>query len=81
MRYRARTRGYELGVIEGILRSSQERYYDTGTLRHVAIGAHGPRLVMIPYERFETSIIPMTIHAISRQQITARVKSGRFVYE
>jgi hypothetical protein len=51
LQYRARTRGFELAAIEGILRSSRERYYDTSTLRHVVIGNHRGGLVMIPYEK------------------------------
>ena len=36
-------------------------------------------LVVIPYERSDNVVAPVTIHAITRQQIRFRVKTGRFV--
>jgi hypothetical protein len=33
---------------------------------------------MIPYEQTGDDIIPVTIHATTRQQVNFRLKSGRF---
>jgi hypothetical protein len=81
LKYRAETRGYDLGEIEDILRSSTERYLDTITNRMIAIGRHDKRLVMIPYEISKNFIKPVTIHATSRQQINFRLKTGRLKNE
>jgi hypothetical protein len=81
MKYRANLRGYDLSVIENILKYNEERYFDTVTGRYVVIGRHGKQLVMIPYEQDSDDIIPITIHATSRQQINFRLKSGRFSHE
>ena len=79
LKHRARSRGFDLAVIEHILRFSRERYFDTVTRRMVAVGRHGPRLVMVPYDQENDSIIPATIHATTRQQINFRLKTGRFI--
>ena len=81
MRYRARSRGYDLGQIEYIVRYSSERYTDTETERFVAVGRHDSTLVLVPYEVEENTITPVTVHAITRQQIRFRLRTGRFVYE
>ena len=78
--YRAKLRGYDLETIEKILRYSDERYFDVATNRIVAIGRHNGRIVMIPYERNEDTLTPITIHVITRKQVNYRLKSGRFVY-
>ncbi len=78
MKYRLALRGYDPAAVEHILRHSSERYIDTVTDRTVAVGRHGSVLVMVPYEMQGNSIIPVTIHATDRKQITARVNSGRF---
>ncbi|OGW03359.1 MAG: hypothetical protein A2889_08920 [Nitrospinae bacterium RIFCSPLOWO2_01_FULL_39_10] len=44
------------------------------------IGKHDDRLVMIPYEKHENKITPVTIHVTTRQQINFRFKIGRFKY-
>ena len=46
----AAARGFDLAKIESILRHSGERYLDTVTGRLIAVGRHGARLVIIPYE-------------------------------
>jgi hypothetical protein len=74
-------RGFELREIEDILRYSGERYLDTTTHCKIVIGKTGDRLVMIPYEQKEDSMIPITIHATSRQQIKFRLKTGRFTHD
>jgi hypothetical protein len=79
LRYRARTRGFDLARIEQLLRSASERYFDTVTRRRVVIGRHGSRLVMVPYDQEQNSITPVTIHATTRRQITFRLRTGRFV--
>ena len=79
--YRANLRGYNLEEIEKIIRYSDERYFDVATNRLVVVGKYDDRIVMIPYERFEDTLTPITIHVITRQQINYRLKSGRFIYE
>ncbi len=69
--------GFDLSPIEKIPRFSEERYYDTGTGHKVVVGRHGGLLVMIPYEQTGDDIVPVTIHATTRQQINFRLKSGR----
>ncbi len=76
---RARTRGFALAGLEQILRFTQERYFDTTTRRPVAIGRLEHGLVMIPYDHAGETITPVTIHATTRQQITARLRAGRFI--
>jgi hypothetical protein len=49
------------------------------TGRLVAIGRHVNLLVMIPNEREGGRVTPVTIHATTRQQINARLKSGRLL--
>lgn len=81
MKYRAELRGFELSKVENILRHSVERYLDTATQRLIVVGKHDDRLVMIPYEKHGNEIIPVTIHATTRQQIKFRLKTWRFAYE
>jgi hypothetical protein len=81
MRYRTELRGFDLGKIEDILRYSEERYFDTITQRLIVVGRHDERLVLIPYEKKKNEIIPVTIHATTRQQIRFRLKTGRFIHE
>lgn len=80
MVYRAKLRSYDLSEIERIVRTATERYLDTETRRMVAVGSHHGRLVMIPYEGAGTQLIPVTIHAIARQQIKFRLQTGRLDY-
>jgi uncharacterized DUF497 family protein len=81
IKYKAVSRGFELEQIEQILRYSEERYFDTATHRMIAIGKHDNRLVMIPYETDTDTIMPVTIHTTTRQQIKFRLKTGRFIHE
>ncbi len=81
LKYRAALRGFDLDRIEQIVKSSRERYMDTATSRRVAVGRCGRTLVLIPYELREDTMIPVTIHATTRQQIEFRLKTGRFVHE
>ena len=81
LQYRAELRGFDLTRLERIIRHSSERYFDTETERMIAVGRHNRQLVMIPYEMNEDNIIPVTIHAITRQQIRFRLRTGRFTNE
>lgn len=78
MKYRAKLRGFSLEKIEEILKHSSERYFDNETHRMIVVGKHDDRLVIIPYDEDGDTIVPVTIHAITRQQIKFRLKSGRF---
>jgi hypothetical protein len=49
LKYRAAIRGFDLDTIEKIAKSSQERYTDTATNRHVVVGRCGKTLVVIPW--------------------------------
>lgn len=62
LKYRAKIRGFKLAQLEYILRYSSERYYDTETRRFVVVGKHQDKLVIIPYEKNESMIIPVTVH-------------------
>jgi hypothetical protein len=77
--YRVTGRGFDLELIENILRFSSERYYDVETDRAIVVGKHGEQLVLIPYEQSKNTITPITIHATTRQQIRFRLKTGRFI--
>ena len=81
LNYRAELRGLDLNELERIIRYSSERYFDTETSRNVAVGHHAVQLVVIPYEVAGEIITPVTVHAVSRQQIRFRVRTGRFTYE
>ena len=81
LQYRAELRGFALAEIERIIRHSGERYLDTETRRIVVVGRHHKQLVMIPYETAEDNIIPVTVHAVTRQQIRFRLQTGRFTNE
>jgi len=77
-KHRARLRGFDLASIEQIVQFSEERYFDTATQRKVVVGRHGNRLVMVPYEQEGEAMTPITIHSTTRQQITFRLRAGRF---
>ncbi len=78
LKHRARVRRFDLAIIEQIVQFSEERYFDTVTQRMVAVGRHGNRLVMIPYEQEGETMTPVTIHATTRQQVALRLRTGRF---
>jgi hypothetical protein len=80
MRYRARLRGYDLAKIENIVRYSNERYLDSVTGRRIVVGRHDSTLVMIAYEESEGVMTPITVHAMTRQQINSRLRTGRFTH-
>ncbi|MCK6561487.1 hypothetical protein HUU39_07345 [candidate division KSB1 bacterium] len=81
LRYKATLRGFDLGIIESILKFSPERYFDSAAGRRAAVGRHDDKLVIVPYEANEEVIVPITIHAITRQQINFRIRIGRFIHE
>jgi hypothetical protein len=78
LKHRARLRGFDLATIEQIVRFSEERYFDTTTQRMVAIGRQGSRVVLIAYEQEGENLTPITLHTTTRQQITFRLRTGRF---
>ena len=80
MTYRAKLRGYDLDRIKQILRFGTEKYFDSETGRHVAVGTHKEKLIMISYEETETTVTPITVHATTRKQIKFRINTGRFKY-
>lgn len=81
LKYRAQLRGFDLAIIESIVRFSQERYVDSETYRLIVVGQHGNKLAMIAYEETDSEITPVTIHATTRQQIKFRLTTGRLSYE
>lgn len=79
--YRPALRGYDLAKLEHIIRHSIERYFDTETRRTIVVGRHSRRLVMIPSDVSGDVITPVTVHAVTRQQIRFRLRTGRFMHE
>ena len=79
--YRAALRGFDLAELEHIIRHSSERYLDTETGRSMVVGRHNRQLVMIPYQVAGENITPVTVHAITRQQLRFRLRTGRFTHE
>ncbi|MCI0620958.1 MAG: hypothetical protein L0387_04685 [Acidobacteria bacterium] len=77
-KHRAQLRGFDLAALDQVVHFSKERYFDTATQRMVVVGRHGSRLVMIPYEEDGQTATPITVHTTSRQQITFRLRTGRF---
>jgi len=80
-KYRAALRGFDLIKVEEILSFSNERYFDTVTGSKIVVGRHGRMLVLIPYQKVIEGVMPVTIHATTRQQINFRLKNGRFRHE
>ena len=82
LRYCARARGFDVERVAEPLRHGEERHLDTDTGRGVAVGRHDSRrLVLIAYEATDEVLRPVTVHATTRQQITFRIRTGRYVYE
>ena len=81
MAYRLKLRGFNAADVETCVRYSTERYSDTVTGRRIAVGHCGSGLIMVAYECAEDRLTPITVHATSRQQINARVTTGRFTHE
>jgi hypothetical protein len=81
LQYRAELRGFDLTKLEHIIRHSDERYFDTETRLTVVIGRHGRQLVLMPCEVTGDDIKPVNVHAITRQQIRFRLRTGRFTHE
>lgn len=80
MKYRARLREFDLEELEKVVRFSSERYNDEATGRQVVVGKHGDSMVLIPFETLGEDIMPVTVHRTTRQQVAARVRSGRFTH-
>ncbi len=81
LKYRAALRQFDLAKLENIIRHSDERFLDTETERAVVVGRHDLQLVAIPYESKGDVITPVTVHAITRQLIRFRLRTGRFTYD
>ncbi|MDD5216282.1 MAG: hypothetical protein PHQ03_12220 [Methylococcales bacterium] len=81
LKYRAQLRGFDLAIIENVVRYSKERYVDNETYRLIVVGQHNDKLVMIAYEQTDNDITPVTIHATTRQQIKFRLTTGRLSYD
>lgn len=79
IKYRSELRGFDLSILENIIRFSGERYDDTVTGSQIVVGKHHQQLVIIPYEINGDSLTPITVHTTTRQQIKFRLTSGRFV--
>ena len=73
--FRTQQRGFDLEELEHIMRSSTERYFDTQTLRRIVIGRCGHVLVLIAYEEDDAAITPVTVHPVTRWQITTSTVS------
>ena len=78
LKHRAQLRGFDLATIEQMLQFTEERYFDTATRRMVAVGRHGNRLVLVPYEQEGDTVTPVTVHMTTRQQVNFRLRTGRF---
>jgi hypothetical protein len=78
LRYRAALRSFDLETLEAIIRGSSERYHDVETGRTIVVGHHDTRLVVIPCDVDADTVTPVTVHAITRQQIRLRLRTGRF---
>lgn len=81
LRYRAKLRGFDLAILEQLINHSTERYFDVETARSVVIGRHHDDLVMVPYDRADGDITPVTVHVTTRQQINFRLRMERLIYE
>jgi len=81
MKYRLATRRFDANIVENVLQTSAERYFDTETQRHVVVGRHRNAVIMIPYEVIESTVVPVTVHTTTRQQINFRLRTGRLVHE
>ena len=79
--YRAQLRGFDLEELEKIVRFSVERYHDVETGRWIVVGRHHRDLVMIAYEVDGDIMTPVTVHVTSRQQVSFRVRTGRWLNE
>ncbi len=78
LKYRAALRGFELGTLESIVRSSTERYHDADIGRTVVVGRHDSRLGIIPCDVDGEIVTPVTAHAITRHQLRFRLRTGWF---
>jgi hypothetical protein len=80
-RRRCAQRGFQLDILESLLRTSTERYSDVDTGRRVVVGRHDALLVLIAYETGpEDVLVPVTVHTTTRAQVQARLLRGRYHY-
>ncbi|MBC8458636.1 MAG: hypothetical protein H8D67_11640 [Deltaproteobacteria bacterium] len=83
-RYRMQFRHISAGVPEEIYLNATERYFDTETLRDIAV--HQVRLgrrrraqMMLAYEEYAEHVEFVTIHKINRREINFRIQTGRWI--
>jgi hypothetical protein len=81
MKYRLNLRKFNIKLVTEILKHTSERYYDITSHRKIAIGRHENALVLIPYEQEGERVTPITVHATTRQQISFRLRTGRYINE
>lgn len=67
-----------LETIAAVGRFASERYFGTNHSRLVGVGRFGRLLLLVPYEEDDQSITPVTVHTITRQQMTWQLQEGRF---
>jgi hypothetical protein len=79
-RFRRERRGFQVPLLEHILRTSTERYSDTVTGRRIVVGRHESLLVLIAYETDGDTIVPVSVHATTRRDIQARLHRGHYIY-
>ena len=72
-------RCFDIEQAEDIVRYSTERYFDLDSSRLIAVGFVDNRLVLIPYEKENDIVTPVTIHETDRKQINFRIRNGRFL--
>lgn len=70
MKYKSKLRGFNLLQIEDVINSSSERYLDTITGRRVIVGKYESKLILIPYEMDENSVINCPHHDASTNQFS-----------
>ena len=85
-RERMRLRSVPEAAVRKILTESTERYFDLETVRFVALGRarfgrKGARLLMVAYEQQGNILTAVTVHDVTRLQVRAHIKSGRWIEE
>jgi len=70
-------------VVEGILHTAIERYFDTETGRFIAVqrvsyqGSY--KRFVVAYEKKGDEITAVTVHTVTKRQILAKIKRQRWV--
>ena len=70
-------------VVEGILLTAIERYFDSETGRFIAVQRvrhHGSyKRLAVAYEEKGDEITAVTVHTVTKRQVQARIKRQRWV--